>query len=86
MAAMLRFGIPDEAGDLTRHPGSTMWPLEMLTVATFFEYDGKTLVTLTWTPHNATAEERKVFDENHPSMTPGWTGSFARLDAYPAQF
>ncbi len=74
----------DEAGGLTRHPGATLWPLEMLTVATFDEYDGKTLLTLTWTAHNATAEEQKVFDDNHPNMTMGWTGSFDRLAAYLA--
>jgi len=72
----------DEAGGLTRHPGSAMWPLEMLTVATFAEHDGKTLVTLTWTTVNATAEEQKTFDENHPGMNQGWTGSFDRLAAY----
>lgn len=74
----------DEAGGLTRHPGSAQWPLEMLTVATFAEDDGKTLVTLTWTPLNATAEEQKTFDDNHTGMTGGWTGSFDRLAAYLA--
>ncbi len=72
----------DEAGGLARHPLSPTWPLEMLTTVTFeVQPDGKTKVTLRWSPINATAEEQKTFDAAHGGMTQGWTGTFDRLDA-----
>jgi uncharacterized protein YndB with AHSA1/START domain len=53
----------DENGGLTRHPLSPTWPLELLTTVTFEdEPDGKTKLTLRWSPLNATAEEQKTFD------------------------
>ena len=73
----------DENGGLTRHPLSPTWPLELLTTVTFEdEPDGKTKLTLRWTPLNATAEEQKTFDSSHDGMTQGWNGSFERLAAY----
>src|SRR6204780_4726080 len=53
----------DETGGLTRHPLSATWPLELLTTVTFEDaLNGKTKVTLRWSPLNATAEETKTFD------------------------
>jgi len=76
----------DENGGLTRHPLSATWPLELLTTVTLDEEpDGKTKVTLRWSPLNATAEEQQTFDAAHGGMTQGWTGSFDRLDAYLRQ-
>ncbi len=55
----------DEAGNLTRHPFSSTWPLEMLSTVTFAEHPGKTTVTLKWSPLNATEPERKTFEGGH---------------------
>jgi uncharacterized protein YndB with AHSA1/START domain len=75
----------DEKGGLTRHPLSTSWPLELLTTVTFEEAsDGKTKLTLRWSPINATEEERNTFEAAHDSMQGGWTGTFERLTAYLA--
>jgi uncharacterized protein YndB with AHSA1/START domain len=75
----------DEAGNLTRHPLSPTWPLELLTTVTLEEAPGgKTRLTLRWSPLNASAEERDTFDAAHDSMRGGWSGSFERLDAYLA--
>jgi uncharacterized protein YndB with AHSA1/START domain len=75
----------DEAGGLTRHPLSPTWPLEMLTTVTFEAApDGKTKLTLSWSPLNATADEQKTFDAAHDGMRGGWGGTFERLDAYIA--
>lgn len=75
----------DEAGGLTRHPMSPTWPLEMLTTVTFDdEPGGKTKVTLSWSPLNATTEEQATFDAAHDGMRGGWGGTFERLDAYLA--
>jgi len=72
----------DEQGNLTRHPLSPTWPLEMLTTTTFAEEGGKTAVTVHWLPLNATEEERKTFDASHDGMRQGWTGAFDQLAEY----
>jgi uncharacterized protein YndB with AHSA1/START domain len=69
-------------GGKTRHPFSPTWPLEMLTTTTLAEYEGKTTITIRWSPINATAEERKTFDASFESMTMGWTGTFEQLAEY----
>lgn len=75
----------DEAGGLTRHPLSPTWPLELLTTVTFEDVpDGKTRVTLRWSPLNASEEERRTFDAARDGMRGGWSGSFDQLDAYLA--
>jgi uncharacterized protein YndB with AHSA1/START domain len=75
----------DEAGGLTRHPLSPTWPLEMLTTATLDEApDGKTRLTIRWSPLGATPTEQKTFDAGHDSMRQGWTGTLDQLDAYLA--
>jgi uncharacterized protein YndB with AHSA1/START domain len=76
----------DEAGGITRHPMAPSWPLEMLSTFTFEEQPGgKTKVTIRWSPHNATEEERKTFDAGHDSMRQGWGGTMEQLTAYLAR-
>jgi uncharacterized protein YndB with AHSA1/START domain len=72
----------DPKGGTTRHPMAPEWPLEMLSTITFDDKDGKTVVTVTWAPINASAAERKVFADNHASMKGGWSGTFEQLEAY----
>jgi uncharacterized protein YndB with AHSA1/START domain len=76
----------DEAGGTTRHPLHMSWPLEMLSIFTFEEQPGgKTKLTIRWSPHNATEEERKTFDAGHDSMRMGWGGTMEQLEAYLAK-
>jgi uncharacterized protein YndB with AHSA1/START domain len=76
----------DEAGGITRHPMAPTWPLEMLSTFTFEEAPGgKTKLTIRWSPHNATDEERKTFDAGHDSMRQGWGGTLEKLTAYLAK-
>ena len=70
----------DEAGGLTRHPMSPTWPLQMLTTVTFGDLpNGKTEVTLRWSPLDASEDELRTFDAARDSMHGGWGGSFDRL-------
>jgi uncharacterized protein YndB with AHSA1/START domain len=69
---------------VTRHPLSASWPLETLSTVLFQDLGGKTLITLTWAPLNATEAERKTFDAGRDGMNQGWGGTFERLDAYMA--
>lgn len=73
----------DAAGGITRHPMSPNWPLELLSVFTFDEEPGgKTRFTVRWSAHNASEDERKVFDTSHASMQQGWGGTLDQLAAY----
>lgn len=75
----------DPEGGLTRHPFAAEWPLQMLTVITFDERDGGTLVTVRWSPYDASDLERATFDSGHDSMRGGWTGTFEQLAEYLAR-
>jgi uncharacterized protein YndB with AHSA1/START domain len=71
----------DEHGATARHPMAPQWPETMLTTVKFAtEEPESTRVTVTWEPHNATAEEIAVFVKARGGMTIGWTGSFEKLD------
>lgn len=73
----------DEHAGITRHPFTKdPWPLQMLTTVTFAEKAGKTTVTVHWLPYEADEAECKVFNDNHPSMTMGWGGTFDQFAAY----
>ena len=75
----------DAAGGQTRHPWAPDWPMETLSTMTLTERGGKTTVTLTWIPVNATETERKTFAAGHDSMQQGWTGTLDQLAAYLAK-
>jgi len=72
----------NEKGELTRHPMSPTWPLEMLSTFTFSEEAGKTTFTVRWRPINATEMEQKTFDEGRKGMNQGWGGTLDQLEAY----
>jgi uncharacterized protein YndB with AHSA1/START domain len=72
----------DAAGKPVRAPFAADWPLEMLSTITFAQHAGKgggTVVSVRSEPINATAAERKTFDDGKPSMTQGWTGTLDQL-------
>ena len=78
----------DEQAGVSRHPMAPTWPRELLTTVTFLPHAGKsggTVVTVTWTPLDASEEERKTFAAGHESMRNGWTGTFEQLADYLAK-
>lgn len=75
----------DAKGRLTRHPGNPDWPQETLSTTTFEEQGGKTLLTLHWTPYQASEVERNTFLANAASMEQGWGGTFRQLEVYLAK-
>jgi uncharacterized protein YndB with AHSA1/START domain len=75
----------DESGGISRHPLHEGWPLQILSTVTFADAGaGKTRITVHWVPYQATAAERKVFEDGKDSMRQGWTGTFDRLNDYLA--
>lgn len=75
----------DREGGLTRHPMAAEWPMEVLSTVTFEDEGGRTLLTLTGTPLNASEAERQTFEGALGGMNQGWAGTFAQLDAHLAR-
>lgn len=75
----------NEAGEITRHPMAPIWPAQTLSTTTFSEQNGKTTLTLHWTPHNASAEEIAMFAASHASMNGGWGGTMEQLEDFLAK-
>lgn len=75
----------DEAGGLGSNPWFTAsWPKEILTTVVFAEHGGKTEITLTATPINATEDECTMFVNMFDSMRGGFGGTFDQLAEYLA--
>jgi hypothetical protein len=54
----------------------------MLSTFTLVEQNGRTTVTVTWLPWNATDEESQAFDAARNGLNQSWTGTFEQLEAY----
>ncbi len=72
----------DEEGNSIRTSFISPWPLEILNTVTFTENAGKTTVTITGAPINATEEELDKYGEMHESMQQGFGGTFDQLAEY----
>jgi uncharacterized protein YndB with AHSA1/START domain len=75
----------DEEGNVTRHPFSPTWPLEMLSTIRFAEEAGRTTVSVEWTPINPTEAELETFEASQEGMHHGWRGTFEQLANYLAK-
>jgi uncharacterized protein YndB with AHSA1/START domain len=57
----------------------------MLSTLTFTDLgNGRTRMTVEWSPINAAAEELEVFDKMRSGMDQGWGGTFDKLAEYLA--
>lgn len=75
----------NERCGIARAPFSEFCPLEIENVVTFTEHAGTTTVSLHAQPFGETSEERKYFEDLHPSMEQGYGGTFAQLADHLAQ-
>jgi len=75
-------GFADEKGNFIRHPMAPTWPLEVLNTLTFTEENGKTTLTMSGVPINASEEEIKMFKSGYASMQQGFAGTFTQLEDY----
>jgi uncharacterized protein YndB with AHSA1/START domain len=78
-------GFSDEHGGLTRNPWVPSFPLETVNTVTLAEQDGKTLITITVVPLNASEEETRIFAGGINGMKMGFGASFKVLADYLAQ-
>lgn len=83
MVSVLSFS--DEHAGITRHPLSAEWPLEVLITAVFAEQGGKTSLSLTGRPINATEAEIRAYTAGHQSMQQGFGATLDQLAAHLAQ-
>jgi uncharacterized protein YndB with AHSA1/START domain len=65
-----------------RHPMAPVWPLFMQAEVLLTDKDGKTGFQLILNPWEAAPEEIEAFKAGHESMTQGFEGTYAQLDAY----
>ena len=75
-------GFSNEQAEFAASPFGMPWPLRLLTVVTLEDKGAQTVLTLTWTPIDASEEEVRSFTEMMSSMTGGWTGTFDKLDDF----
>lgn len=75
----------DEKAGITRHPMAPNWPAETLNTLTLSEHEGKTTLTLSGGPINATEEERNMFYSAFEGMNQGFKGTYDQLDEYLAK-
>jgi len=78
-------GFSDEHGGLMPNPWVRSFPLETLNTVTFAEQDGKTLITITVVPFNASEEETRIFAGGINGMKAGFGASFKVLADYLSQ-
>ncbi len=76
----------NQAGEVKRNPVVPTWPLlTLIVIALEDEADGKTRLTITWSPHEATEIERKTFDASHVGLKATWSAAFEQLATYLAK-
>ena len=74
----------DREGGITRHPMAPTWPLRTMATSHLSEAGNASQLQLEWLPFEATPQEIATFDAGHDSMRMGWSGTFAKLEAYLA--
>lgn len=72
----------NEKGEAARHPMAAGWPVEILNTITLSEKDGKTTITISGYPINASAEEMAMYHNSHAGMETGFTGTYDQLEEY----
>jgi uncharacterized protein YndB with AHSA1/START domain len=77
-------GFADAEGTPIRYAMSPTWPIEVLNTTTLIEQDGKTIMTLHSTPHNASDIEIATFKAGHASMEQGFGGMYEVYEQYLA--
>jgi uncharacterized protein YndB with AHSA1/START domain len=75
-------GFSDTEAAVIRAPFSTVFPMEVLNTWVFTEENGKTTITLSGGPFNATEEENNFYTGMHENMNQGFKGTFDQLENY----
>jgi uncharacterized protein YndB with AHSA1/START domain len=76
------FSFSNERGELVRAPFSGTFPKEIFNAIDFTDDGGKTEVTITGYPVNATAEETEFYLQMSANIQAGFAGTFKQLEEY----
>ena len=81
---MLEFSnaFSDDKGKIIRAPFEVPLPIEIFYHLTFFESNGKTTITMTGTPIDASSDELKGMLSINPDMRRGFLATFQKLSDY----
>lgn len=71
----------DAEGNIIDNPMMPNWPRKVEAVVSFDEEGGKTNMTFTWAPFDATDEQAQVFASMVDRMGGGWGKGFEIMDA-----
>lgn len=75
------FSTPE--GGLGTHPMAPTWPKYMHATTVFEDAGaGSTRVTISWAPHQSDDTGHQTFDSAREGMVAGFSGTFAKLEAY----
>lgn len=74
------YGSTDSDWNSAPNPMMPNWPPILLTTVTFVETDGKTTVSLSQIPHEASPEEIECFAGAMAGMSKGWGAGYKILD------
>lgn len=72
----------NEKGEIVPAPMISGWPLEVLNIIRFTEANGKTTITITGGPLNASEQEAALYRSMHQNMQEGFAGTFDNLEEY----
>jgi uncharacterized glyoxalase superfamily protein PhnB/uncharacterized protein YndB with AHSA1/START domain len=72
----------DEKAGIAKAPFAVDWPLEIFNRIVLTEKNGKTILTLTGYPVNATDSQYKVFTDMGQNIQNGFNGTFNQLERY----
>ncbi|MBO9579694.1 MAG: SRPBCC domain-containing protein [Sphingobium sp.] len=75
----------DQNWNVTANPMMPDWPRILLTTVTFKEEAGRTLMTLSWTPHEASDAEISCFANAMGNLGKGWAAGFDVLEKMLAE-
>jgi uncharacterized protein YndB with AHSA1/START domain len=67
-------------GEITRNPMIANFPAQILNIVTFSEHEGKTTMSITGHPVNASDEERNLYESYRQGMQQGFKGSLDKLE------
>lgn len=72
----------DPQGHVIANPMAPTWPRRMRSTTTFTDLGGRTRVTISWQPFEASDAENATFDAAREGMSQGFGGMFVVLEGY----
>ena len=79
---MFLMSFADENAKVVKHPWNDNWPLYIHAEISFLDIKGKTKLTVTLKPYEASNNEYETFVQGADSMKQGWDGTLEQLENF----